>query len=63
MPPVFRIVTVVALTAGVAVTALLVAVRHWWLAVIGLGLWGLTSTIVIEGILEPAEPAREPAYA
>jgi long-chain acyl-CoA synthetase len=23
----------------------------------------LTSTIVIEGILEPAEPAREPAYA
>lgn len=42
-----RLVTVVALSAGAAITAALVAVQQWWLAVIALGLWGLTSTIVI----------------
>lgn len=42
-----RHVTAVALTAGVGVLALLAVVNLWWLAVAGMALWGLTSTVVI----------------
>lgn len=42
-----RYVTAVALTAGVLVTGWLVVVERWWLAVAGLAMWGLTSTIVV----------------
>lgn len=42
-----RRVTVTGLVAGVVVMGLLAGVRVWWLAVLGVALWGLTSTIVI----------------
>ncbi len=42
-----RRVTATGLLAGVVVMGLLVGVRVWWLAVLSVALWGLTSTIVI----------------
>lgn len=42
-----RHVTMIGLSAGVGVLALLVNVQRWWPAVIAIALWGLTSTIVI----------------
>ncbi|MEU0882396.1 MFS transporter [Lentzea sp. NPDC005914] len=42
-----RRVTTIGLSAGVGVLSLLVGVELWWLAVVGMALWGLTSTIVI----------------
>lgn len=44
-PP--RRVTVIGLSAGVVVMGLVAGVHLWALAVISMGLWGLTSTIVI----------------
>lgn len=42
-----RHVAVTGLSAGVVVMGLLAGARVWWLAVLGVALWGLTSTIVI----------------
>ena len=42
-----RRTTAAGLTAGVGVLGLLVWAQQWWPAVLGIALWGLTSTIVI----------------
>ncbi|SEQ25385.1 MFS transporter [Lentzea albida] len=42
-----RRVTATGLTAGVGVLGLLVGAQAWWLAVLGVALWGLTSTVVV----------------
>ncbi|MFD4637433.1 MFS transporter [Lentzea sp. NPDC058436] len=42
-----RRIAAAGLTAGVGVLGLLVGARAWWLAVLGIALWGLTSTVVI----------------
>ncbi|USX55408.1 MFS transporter [Lentzea sp. HUAS12] len=45
-----RRVAATGLTAGVGVLGLLVGAPAWWLAVLGVALWGLTSTVVVNGI-------------